>query len=300
MHTDMKRRSIVKITQNPWNNGFLGPGHQAKAVLDGVSREYRDPFILFMDDRLDLPGGDPVGGPHPHAGFETLTLVLEGNGKDWQTGSFEIMTAGKGIVHTEEIETPETLHILQVWLALPPEKRYEEPRLQRILLEDVPKIKTEKSEIRVYSGYSNGLHSPIQNHTPLTLVDFYLQPGATVYQALPAHYNGFIYVLDGAVKVGDQLISDGQTGWFEKWQEEGESEVTFEATESATHFVLYAGKPHHAPLVQHGPFVADSMDDISQMYRKFRLGLYPHVNDLPSDRVIEYQQHNRAEGAVIL
>src|SRR5690606_32827440 len=84
--TIMIRRNISQITQNHWHNGFLGTGHSAMAVLDGVPYKDTDPFILFMDDSLNLPGGEPVGGPHPHAGFETLTLVLEGNEKDWKTG----------------------------------------------------------------------------------------------------------------------------------------------------------------------------------------------------------------------
>lgn len=141
----------------------MGTGHRAMAVLEGVPYKDSDPFILFMDDSLNLPGGEPVGGPHPHAGFETLTLVLEGNGKDWKTGSFELMTAGKGIVHTEEITSKQKLRILQGWLVLPPEKRYAEPFLQKILLEDVPNIKTDTYEIRVYSGNSNGLTSHSEN-----------------------------------------------------------------------------------------------------------------------------------------
>src|SRR5690606_19700499 len=71
---DMERRNISHITQNHWHNGFLVTGHRAMAVLDGVPYQDSDPFILFMDDSLNLPGGEPVGGPHPHAGFETLTL----------------------------------------------------------------------------------------------------------------------------------------------------------------------------------------------------------------------------------
>src|SRR5690606_38552356 len=90
----MIRRNNSKINQNDWHNGLLGTGHRAMAVLDGVPYKDSDPFILFMDDSLNLPGGEPVGGAHPHAGFETLSLVLEGNEKDWKTGSFELMTAG--------------------------------------------------------------------------------------------------------------------------------------------------------------------------------------------------------------
>src|SRR5690606_35522159 len=99
----MIRRNISKITQNHWHNGCLGTGHSAMVVLDGGPYSVSDTFILIMDGSLNLPGGEPVGGAKPHAGFETLSLVLEGNEKEWKTGSFELMTAGKAIIHTEEI-----------------------------------------------------------------------------------------------------------------------------------------------------------------------------------------------------
>ncbi|WP_461533719.1 pirin family protein [Sinomicrobium sp.] len=282
----MIRRNISKITQNHWHNGFLGTGHSAMAVLDGVPYKDSDPFILFMDDSLNLPGGEPVGGAHPHAGFETLTLVLEGNEKDWKTGSFELMTAGKGIIHTEEITSEQKLRILQVWLVLPPEKRYTQPFLQKILLENVPKIKTDKYEIRVYSGSSNGLTSPLKNHTPFTMVDYRLENNAMVIQEIPSHYNGLVYVLKGSVKAGEKVIKAEQAGWLDKTAENGTSEIQFNALENDTHFVLYAGQPHNVPVVHHGPFVADSMEDIVQMYRNFRQGKFPHLNDLPDEQKI--------------
>src|SRR5690554_1143862 len=240
----MIRRNISKITQNHWHNGFLGTGHRAMAVLDGVPYKDSDPFVLFMDDSLNLPGGEPVGGAHPHAGFETLSLVLEGNEKDWKTGSFELMTAGKGIIHTEEITSKQQLRILQVWLVLPPEKRYAQPFLQKVLLEDVPKIKTDGYEIRVYSGSSNGLTSPLQSHTPFTLVDFRLGDHAVVTQEIPSHYNGLVYVLKGSVKAGDKIITAEQVGWLDKKTGQDNSQIVFEALDNDTHFVLYAGQPH--------------------------------------------------------
>lgn len=284
----MKRRNISMITQNPWHNGFLGTGHQAKAVLDGIDYKDSDPFILFMDDSLNLPGGKPVGGAHPHAGFETLTLVLEGNEKDWKTGSFELMTAGKGIIHTEEITSEQKLRILQIWLVLPPEKRYAQPFLQKIVLEDVPKIKTDKFEIRLYSGSSNGLTSPLKNHTPFTLVDFRLEKNAMVKQEIPLQYNGLVYVLKGSVKCGNKIIKTDQAGWLEQTKENGNGEIQFEALDNDTHFVLYAGQPHNVPVVHHGPFVADSMEDIAKLYKEFRHGEFPHLNDLPDDQKITY------------
>lgn len=286
----MLQRTISKITESSWHQGFLGVGHSASAVLEGVSYEESDPFILFMDDKLDLPGGKPVGGAHPHAGFETLTLVLEGNNKDWKTGSFELMTAGKGIVHTEEITTKQKLRILQVWLALPLEKRWTEPFWQRILLEDVPTIKTDNYEIRVYSGGSNGLISPLINLTPLTLVDFRMKQYQTLMQQLPSNFGGLVYVIEGAVQIGNKTIKAGQAGWLNKISESVESEIQFSSLADETRFVLYAAKAHEAPIVSHGPFIGDTMQDIPRLYKAFRDGEMPHLNDLPEEQKLSHEQ----------
>ena len=286
----MSQRTISKITQSHWHQGFLGTGHSASAVLDGMPYQDTDPFILFMDDKLNLPGGEPVGGAHPHAGFETLTLVLKGNDKDWKTGGFELMTAGKGIIHTEEITSKQDLHILQVWLVLPPEKRWSQPFWQKILVEDVPKIETENYQILVYSGTSNGLTSPMQNHTPLTLVDFRMNNNQTISQKLPNNYNGLIYVLNGAVQVGNKTIIAGQAGWLDKVKEDGNSEITFASKSDNTHFILYAALVHNAPVISHGPFIGDTMEDIARLYKEYRNGEMPHLDNLPDNQKIEYSK----------
>jgi len=283
----MLQRTISNVRQHQGHPGFLGTGHTAIAVLDGVPYTQSDPFIVFMDDQLDLPGGEPVGGAHPHAGFETLTLVLEGN-EDWKTGSFELMTAGNGIVHTEEIKSATKLRILQVWLVLPPAKRWAVPFWQKILLEDVPTIKKDDYEIRVYSGSSNGLTSPLQNATPLTLVDFRMKADQTIKQVLPANYTGLIYVLKGAVKLGEEAIAAGQSGWLNNTTATGDSELSFYSLEADTHFVLYAARPHQVPVVAHGPFVGDTVEDINRLYKAYREGAMPHLEDLPKDRRIEF------------
>jgi redox-sensitive bicupin YhaK (pirin superfamily) len=280
----MKQRTIKHITTPQAHQGFLGESHTAKALIDGKDFVNTDPFILLMDDALNLPGGKPVGGAHPHAGFETVTLVLQGDEKDWHTGSLELMTAGKGIIHTEEIASKTNMHILQLWLALPPEKRWIEPSWQQILLEDVPTLKTDQAEIKVYSGSSNNLHSPLQNHTPFTLVDFRLEKNMEITQEIPAEYNGFIYVLEGDVLIGENKITQGQIAWLGKANESGESEITFKAGELSAKFVLYAGKPHNAPIVSYGPFIADMNKDIIRLYNEYHAGQMPHLNNLPESR----------------
>src|SRR5690242_3921511 len=128
-------RNLSSIATPAPQQGFLGPGHEARAVvLNNFGQT--DPFIALMDDRIVVPEGKPVGGPHPHAGFETVTLVLEGSLGDeqhgYRAGDFEMMTAGKGIIHTESIEPGTRVHILQLWLTLPKAQRWAPPRIQKM------------------------------------------------------------------------------------------------------------------------------------------------------------------------
>lgn len=202
----------------------------------------------------------------------------------WIEWTFHIPSS----IHTEEITSEQSLHILQVWLALPPEKRWAPPFWQKILLENVPKIKTDHLQILVYSGESNGLVSPLKNHTPLTLVDFKIKKGGKLTQEIPANFNGFIYVLDGAVEVGDKVVEAEQAGWLSDVDSDTISEISFVSKSDETHFVLYAAKSHQTPRVTYGPFIGDSMEDIKRLYKEYRNGEMPHLNDLPHEQKVEY------------
>lgn len=135
------KRSLLRIETPPEQPGFLGPGHIARPVVSGDFSE-TDPFIILMDDFLDKKDTQPVGGPHPHAGFETVSLLLEGEiGSDPHTmkvGDFQMMTAGSGIVHTETIDKVAKMRLLQLWVNLPRKDRRALPRLQDLPLEHVP------------------------------------------------------------------------------------------------------------------------------------------------------------------
>lgn len=284
----MIQRKIVQVHTPHAHQGFLGEGHVAKAIIDGNDFRRTDPFMLLMDDRLKLPGGTPAGRPHPHAGFETVTLVIKGDEKDWHTGSLELMTAGKGIIHSEEITSRTDLHILQLWLVLPPEKRWAEPFWQQIRLEDAPTLTTGGSAIRVYSGGSNGLTAPLRNHTPFTLVDFTLAGNAAAGQEIPARYNGFLYVLEGEVWAGATKVQARQSAWLDEADATGESEITFKAAEQGARFIFYAAAPHGAQVVSHGPFIADTREDIVRLYREYNSGKMPHLNSLPEENKVMY------------
>lgn len=281
------KRELARIENPQGEPGFLGAGHIARPLMYNNYAE-TDPFILLMDDFLYKKDTVPAGGPHPHAGFETVTLVLEGKLGDehhqLNSGDFQLMTAGSGVVHTEVIDKPGRMRILQLWANLPKEHRQALPRLQDLPLAHVPVVNENGLHIKLYSGSLAGITSPVQNYVPLIIADITMEPGVTTHQQLPANYNTFLYVLDGAVQVGEKetLLYKDQVGWLNMVDQESASEVKITAAEEGARFVLYAGKPLHEHIVSHGPFIADTADDIARLYREYRQGKMKHISTVPA------------------
>jgi len=272
--------------------GFLGKGHIARPVIQtGFSDS--DPFIFLMDDILDKKDDIPAGGPHPHAGFETVTLVIEGQlgeGPHKMTaGDFEMMTAGAGIVHTETITDPTKLRLLQLWLNLPKKNRWTQPRIQKMKAAHVPGITIPGGRVNVYSGTFAGITSPVRNYTPFILSHIRLDHGTSLREIIPGNYTTFIYVLKGSVSAGDEKVDvdHDQVGWFER-SESPQEELLLNALENGTELVLYAAEPQEHPIVSHGPFIADTMEEIRDLYAAYRAGKIQHINDVSEDQKFMY------------
>ena len=285
------KRKLVKINTPQGEPGFLGRGHTARPVISGRFSE-SDPFIMLMDDVLDKKDNEPVGGPHPHAGFETVSLLLEGEIGDeahkMKAGDFQIMTAGSGIVHTETIDKIATMRLLQLWVNLPKRDRWATPRVQDLPLEHVPALSEKGVYIKVYSGSLAGLTSPIQNFVPMVIADIAMGPGVGTMLQIPANHNTFLYVIEGNVKVGEEekQLNQYQVGWLDLFGAGTQSELTLSAAEEGVRFVLYAGKPTGENIVSYGPFIADSSEDIQRLYREYRQGRMNHISTVPESQRI--------------
>jgi redox-sensitive bicupin YhaK (pirin superfamily) len=168
-----------------------------------------------------------VGGPHPHAGFETVTLILDGaifdrdEGGTLNAGEVQWMTAGSGIIHSEDVRTKGEVRLLQLWLTLPKNKRWTAPGFQAIDVNAVPVRHELGAEIQVYSGSSGGLHSGTRNHVPVIMVEINLEPHASAKQDIPSSYNGFAFVIDGSVRIGNTVLNTGQVGWLDRRTDNG-------------------------------------------------------------------------------
>lgn len=270
----MSRPITRVVVTPPPSPGFIGDGHTAVEVITPTELAASDPFVLLMDDRLDIAERRQIGGAHPHAGLETVTLVLEGTLHDRDEGELGPgdllwMTAGRGIIHNEAVEAVGKSRILQLWIALPANARGVTPSFELIRAAQAPVIKAPGVDARLYSGVSGPLRSSTKNIVPITLVDVRLEASATFTQELSTSYNGFVYVIDGDVEIGDQVLRRGEVGWFGPG---ASTSLVCRADARGARFVLYAGTPTRDALIQHGPFVAGSAVEIRELYRRFRTG----------------------------
>src|ERR1700740_2952732 len=246
-----QERGISRVVNvPPAAPGFVGAGHLAAPVVSPENFEMTDPFILLMDDHFDL-GDRPVGGPHPHAGFETVTLLLQGSIYDRDEGGFidtgevQWMTAGRGIIHGENVGAKGKVRLLQLWLTLPKADRWTEPGFQTIHADAVPVRRENGAVVRIYSGGSGSLRSTTRNHVPVTITEIILEPHASIDQEIPSAYNGFVFTLRGSIQAGadNTSLKTGQTGWLDRPNVDGASLLRVTAAEEGARLVFYWGAP---------------------------------------------------------
>nr|WP_036654145.1 pirin family protein [Paenisporosarcina sp. TG-14] len=256
------------------------PTHKAGLVIKPGNWEEEDPFLLMAEDFFQRG----TFGMHPHRGIETVTYIIDGKleHRDNKTGGGELnpgdvqwMTAGKGIIHTEDPAEGQTVHSLQLWVNLPSDKKMTEPRYQNMLAKNMPLRQEEGATIRVFSGSSKGVAADTKNHVPVTMLEMVVEPGKTVTQDLPGSYNGFLYIVEGKGTFGSGNTEGkkGQVLWLERATGFEKSEVMIHATDKMR-VLLYAGQPIEEKVVARGPFVMNSEEEIVQAYKDYRDGKF--------------------------
>lgn len=290
MDVTMAERGIGRVlTTAPPSPGFIGEGHTAVNVVDPNEFQRNDPFILLMDDRIDLEPGREAGGAHPHGGFETITFVVQGELRDrdegtMRTGDLLWMTAGSGVIHNEHVVPLGKSRILQLWLTLPRHARWAAPRFEHIPRDAAPLRREPGVEARVYSGSSGSARATTHNHVPVTLVDLRLQPGALFEHELPDSYTGFLYVLEGAVSAGANRIrlTAGQVGWLTEAELNASTirPVRIIGAEEGARLLMYAGERQGVPILLHGPFVGESRADLMRLSKLYLDGKMPRISEL--------------------
>ena len=257
------------------------PTHHNRFVVQAGRFETHSPFLMMMEDWFAPPAGFPT---HPHRGMETVTLVLEGSLEHrdhtgghgvLNAGDVQWMTAGRGVMHSE-MPGPEGVHSLQLWLNLPAAQKMSTARYQDQLAADAPVVSGPGWEVRVYAGRQGETDRAAGSSYPMGLCIATLQPGAKCPLEIGSDERGFLYVLDGAAKIGGTLVRTGQVAWFDPSSNEpGESDqLTLHAGEQPFRAALFSGRPIAEPVVAYGPFVMNTQDEIRQAFADYHAGSF--------------------------
>ncbi|WP_084384992.1 pirin family protein [Novosphingobium naphthalenivorans] len=234
-----------------------------------------DPFLLLMEDWYSQGAFQN----HPHRGIETVTYMVDGLNSHYDnhgnkgtiaSGEALWLTAGRGLIHNEIPIDDRPVHTLQLWVNLPRASKLVDASYQELRGAHAPRRSLPGGEAIVFSGTSGNVVAPTRNHAEVTMVEVRLAPHATFEQELPADYNCFVVILEGAGFLGADAspVRTGQVAWLQ--HEQDESEVRFETKEESLRAILFAGKPLREPVAARGPFVMNSDAEIEQAYMDFR------------------------------
>jgi len=265
-----------------------GGGFQIRRALPSPGVRYIDP-ILMVDEMgpADYQPDEAIGAPdHPHRGFETVTYMLAGefehrdsagHAGQLKPGDVQWMTAGRGVVHSEMpstniMEQGGRVHGFQVWVNLPSRLKMTEPRYQEVAASNIPETSSEDglARVRVIAGEALGVAACIDTHTPIVYQHWILQPGANIEQPLAEDHNALLYVFSGELISAGTPLADGEMGVLGK----GNS-VNLSVPETASapaQVLLLGGVPIGEPVVQHGPFVMNTMKEIGQAIEDYQQG----------------------------
>ncbi len=261
-----------------------GDGVKLTRVLTQSMQRRLDPFLMLdafaSDSADDYAGGFPN---HPHRGFETVTYMLAGRMRHQDSvgnvgllepGSVQWMTAGRGIIHSEMPEQTEgRMAGFQLWVNLAAKDKLTAPQYRDIAPADVPLARFDSGvTVRVIAGETHGVKGAVSRPTtePLYL-DIALPAGVSFEQAVPATHNAFAYVFEGDVEIGGSRVAENHMALLTN--DAGADGVRITALDRPARVLLIAGQPLNEPIVQHGPFVMNTVQEIHQAVSDFQRGV---------------------------
>ena len=261
-----------------------GAGVKLTRVIGTNLHDRLDPFLMLdafrSDEAADYIGGFP---DHPHRGFETITYLLRGRMRHrdnqgheglLQAGDLQWMLAGKGIIHSEMPEQEEgRMEGFQLWLNLPAANKMDQPDYRDIPSHAFPVFETPEGHlIKVLIGRYEGLDGLVQR--PITeplLLDVHCAASNPIEISIPSTHTACLYVYEGAVTVGETLIAEKQLAILD--QDPDTNSVKIESSQPSR-ILLIAGKPLHEPVVQYGPFVMNTQEEIQAAVQDYQQGRF--------------------------
>ncbi len=286
----MTTRTLHQII--PGRETSDGAGVKLRRSIGATPGLRLDPFLMLDEFGTENPD-DYIAGfpPHPHRGFETVTYMLDGhmrhqdhlgNVGELKSGGVQWMTAARGIIHSEMPQQESgRMRGFQLWLNLPAKEKMKPASYRDIPAAEIPeaalpgggKVKVIAGSVtigdRTVAGPVNPDHS--LSTDPLYL-DVYLPAGSRLTQPLPEQHNAFLYVYEGSALVGTETntreLKTHATGVLSR----GEAAVEIAGGENAARFILLAARPLGESVVQYGPFVMNTREEIEQALSDYQQG----------------------------
>lgn len=273
----MAQRNVQRIIQT--REVTEGAGVTVHRSIGTPALRNLDPFLMLDHFGSDQPDEYIAGFPdHPHRGFNTFTYMLDGhmlhqdsmgNRGDLRSGGAQWMKAGSGVIHSEMPQQSEGLmRGFQLWINLPAKDKMGSPAYQEYSPEALPVFENAQLRVKVLLGEYQGVTGPIQD--PITQVEYYdvtLRAGETFMHAITASLTSFLYLYEGTAHIGDETIPTHSLVVLA----EGDT-VSVTAGDTDARFILVAGQPIGEPIVQYGPFVMNTQDEINQALQDYRAG----------------------------
>ena len=281
-------KKVLHVQDAPRQH-WVGDGFPGRSLFSYQTHgKALSPFLLldFAGPTEFPPASAPRGvGQHPHRGFETVTIVYDGEvahrdstgqGGEIGPGDVQWMTAGAGILH-EEFHTPAfterggSLRMMQLWVNLPARHKSAPAGYQAITSAQIPAVALPGGgQVRVIAGHYAGSTGPARTFTPMNVWDVRLTAGEKVTLPLPEGWSAALAMVQGTVLVnGDAVAREAQLVVTEA----SGTEITLEANGDAV-LLLMSGEPIDEPIVGYGPFVMNSQQEIVQAVNDFNSGKF--------------------------
>ncbi len=288
MNTTTPRTMVHVIESQPTSDGA---GVKLRRSLGSQRGLHVDPFLMLDEFYSDDPNDYLAGFPsHPHRGFETVTYMLDGhmqhqdhlgNRGDLGPGSVQWMTAARGIIHSEMPQQSEgRMRGFQLWLNLPSKEKMKPAGYRDIPASEIPTVELPGGgrvkiiagslpvDGRETSGPVNGSH---QLSTDPLYLDVHLPAGAEFSAPLTVGHNAFLYAYEGSAQIGPAGKARALPHRAAGVLSDGDS-VQVKAGVEGVRFLLLAAKPLREPVVQYGPFVMNTREEIEQALADYRDG----------------------------
>lgn len=247
-----------------------GAGVTVHRSIGTQSLRHLDPFLMLDHFGSDNPNEYIAGFPaHPHRGFITFTYMLDGqmehrdsmgNRGELDSGGVQWMKAASGVIHSEmPRQVDGLLRGFQLWINLPAAEKMSDPAYQEFPANKIPEVETASIKVRVLAGEYQGQAGVIKDpNTQVCYLDVRLEAQARFELAVPKEHQGFIYVFEGSATSQSHVPQHSLAVLGQ-----GDA-VAVTAGEKGTRFILVMGKPLGEPIVQYGPFVMNTREEIGQ------------------------------------